>query len=139
MSRYNTIPPKNIDEYIAIQPQAFQQTLQEMRSIIHAVVPDAEEMISYRIPSFKYLYMLVGFGVSKDYCSFYTMSSTLTKKIKEALKGVNVSGSTLHFKPGEKLPVALIKKIVQIRLKENKERAMVKKAKCPFLPYGLIC
>jgi uncharacterized protein YdhG (YjbR/CyaY superfamily) len=120
--------PKNIDDYIAMQPQAFHETLHQLRAIIKSAAPEAEEVISYQLPAFKYHYMLVSFGASKQYCSLYTMSSTLTKTMKDELKGVKVSGTTLHFEPGTRLPVSLIKKIVKIRLNENKERAMMKKS-----------
>ena len=127
MSRSNPTTPLNIDDYIAMQPEAFRPTLEELRAIIKSVVPKAEESISYQIPGFKYHYMLVGIGANKKYCSLYTMSSTLIKELKGELKGVTVSGMTLHFLPGSKLPTALIKKIVKMRAKENETRALSKK------------
>jgi uncharacterized protein YdhG (YjbR/CyaY superfamily) len=71
--------------------------------------------------------MLVGFGVNKKYCSLYTMSPSLVKAMKDDLKDVKVSGATVHFDPNEKLPVALIKKIVKARMKENEALAALKK------------
>src|SRR6478752_7708427 len=127
MSRSNTSTPLNMDDYIAMQPESFRPTLEELRAIIKSVVPEAEESISYQIPGFKYHYMLVGIGANKKYCSLYTMSSTLTKELKEELKGVTVSGMTIHFLPGSKLPVTLIKKKVKMRAKENETRASAKK------------
>jgi uncharacterized protein YdhG (YjbR/CyaY superfamily) len=57
------------------------------------------------------------------------MSPTLVKAMKDELKTVKLSGATIHFSPDEKLPVALIKKIVKARMKENKELAEVKEKK----------
>lgn len=71
--------------------------------------------------------MLVGIGTTKEYCSFYTMSSKLTKQIKHELKGYKLSGTTLHFKPDEALPVNLITRIVLLRLQENETIAISKK------------
>ena len=122
-----TAPVKNIDEYIAAQPQEYRATLEELRSIIRTLVPDAEESFSYQVPCFKYLYMLVGIGVNKNYCSLYVMSPPLGKELKDELQNVKVSGATIHFPPGEKLPVALIKKIVKARIKQNKELAAARK------------
>ncbi len=127
MSRSNLSTPLNIGDYIAMQPEIFRDTLEELRAIIKSVVPKAEELISYQVPSFKHHYMLVGIGVNKKYCSLYTMSSTLTKELKDELKGVTVSGMTLHFLPGAKLPTALVKKIVKARAKENETKALTKK------------
>jgi len=127
MSRHNEAEPQTIDEYIAMQTEQFRPGLYELRSVIKAMVPQAEEMISYQVPSFKYHYMLVGIGVNKKYLSFYPMSSSLTKKIGDELKGIKISGATLHFIPGEPLPKALIEKIVRLRMQENELRAMKKK------------
>lgn len=118
-----------VDDYIAVQPQEFQATLGELRSIISAAAPQAEELISYQVPCFKYHYMLVGFGTNKKFCSLYTMNPPLVQGLKEEIKnaGASISGSTIHFAPGKKLPVALIKKIVKHRMHENEVRATAKK------------
>lgn len=117
-----------VDEYIAGQPDAHRATLEQLRAIIQSVVPKGTaEMISYQVPSFKHIYMLVGMGANKDYCSLYTMSPGLIKSLKDDLAKVKVSGTTLHFLPGKPLPAALIKKIVKARVKENEEKAMARK------------
>ena len=121
--------PQNSDEYIAQQPAEFRATLEELRSIILATVPQVAESISYQIPCYKYLYMLVGIGVNKKYCSFYVMSPGLVKTMKEELKDIKVSGSTLHFKPNETLPIDLIRKIILTRMSHNEILAQSKKNK----------
>lgn len=127
MSRNNTIEPQNIDEYIAMQPENFRGTLEEIRDIIRTIAPEATEMISYQVPAFKWHNMLVGFGVNKKFCSLYPMSNSINQKMVEDLKGQKVSGTTLHFVPGAPLPVDLIKKIVLTRKLENEEKASSKK------------
>lgn len=96
--------PRDAEEYIAQQPPEFRPTLEELRTIIFDTAPQAIESISYQLPCYKYLYMLVGIGVNKKYCSFYTMNPGLVKTLKEDLKDIKVSGSTLHFSPGQPLP-----------------------------------
>jgi uncharacterized protein YdhG (YjbR/CyaY superfamily) len=118
---------RSIDEYISLQPDVFRPMLGKFLTIIKSMVPEAEESISYQIPCFRYHYMLVGFGVNKKYCSFYTMSPSLIKTMKEELKHIKQSGATLHFPPDEKLPVALIKKIIKARMKENEALAASRK------------
>lgn len=92
-------------------------------------MPDAEEMFSYQVHCFKHIYMLVGIGTTKEYCSLYTMSSKLVKQIKNELIGCKISGMTLHFAPNEPLPVEIITRIVLARVQENEARAMMKKKK----------
>jgi uncharacterized protein YdhG (YjbR/CyaY superfamily) len=119
-------PIVTIDDYIALQPEEFRPMLAQLRAIVLSIVPEAKESISYQVPCFKYIYMLVGIGVSKKYCSFYTMSPSLTKALKEDLKGFRVSGSTIHFVPQEPLPVPLIEKIIKARVKENRDKSFSK-------------
>jgi uncharacterized protein YdhG (YjbR/CyaY superfamily) len=126
MSRHNELEPQSIDEYINMQPAQFKPGLHELRSIIKSLVPQAEEMISYQVPCFKYHYMLVGIGVNKKYLSLYPMTSSLIKKMGDELKGIKISGTTLHFVPGEPLPRTLIEKIVRIRIQENEIKAISK-------------
>lgn len=120
-------PPKNAEEYIAQQQVEFRATLKKLRSIILTTVPQAVESISYQIPCYKYLYMLVGIGVNKKYCSFYVMNPGLVKTLKNELKDIKTSGSTLHFAPDEPLPVNLIKKIILTRASQNEILALSKK------------
>ncbi|GAA4314768.1 iron chaperone [Mucilaginibacter gynuensis] len=114
--------PKTIDEYIAQQPEAFRETLTELRAIIKGLVPQATETISYRVPCFKYLYMLVGMGVNKNSCSMYVMSPPLLKQMQSELKqhkNIKVAGSTIHFTLRLPLPLELIQQIVLARVAEN--------------------
>ena len=127
MSRHNESQPQTIDEYIAMQPGAFQPMLQELRAIIKSIAPQAEELISYQVPSFKWHYMLVGFGVNKKFCSLYPMSTSINQKMADELNGIKISGTTLHFVPGQPLPTELIKKIVSTRVQENETKAALKK------------
>ena len=123
MAKINPTTSKDVDNYIMAHQEPFLSCLQQLRAIIQSAAPKAEEMISYGVPSFKYHYMLVGIGANKKACSFFVMSSTLLKEIAEDLKGYKCNTGTIYFNPEDKLPVALIKKIVKLRLKENEERA----------------
>lgn len=125
-ANHGNAPPLNFDQYVLLQPEEFRVGLNRMREIILSVVPQAEESISYQIPCFKYLYMLVGIGTNKNSCSFYTMSPPLIKQLKDELKDINVSGATLHFEPNKPLPEDLIVKIVKARMKQNESLAMSK-------------
>ena len=125
-ANHGNAPPLNFDQYVSMQPEEFRVGLNRMREIILSVVPQAEESISYQIPCFKYLYMLVGVGTNKNSCSFYTMSPPLVKQLKDELKDIKVSGATLHFEPNKPVPEDLIVKIVKARMKQNESLAMSK-------------
>ncbi len=119
----SVLPPgaNPIDEYIAHQPEAYRAKLMEIRAIVLSVVPDAEQLISYQVPSFKYIYMLVGMGVTKTHCSLYIMSSVLSKKLKQQSGFEGLKGTTLHFDLSSPLPTDLIKQIVALRVAENEQ------------------
>lgn len=120
-------PPTTIDEYISQCAKEVQPYLTQIRELVLSECPDAEEKISYQIPTFQYYYGLVGFGETKNGFSFYTMNPELVKILSPTWEGISYKGSTLHFKPGKELPEEVLRDIVRRRMIENKERALAKK------------
>ena len=119
--------PYAFNDYLSTQPAEFRPCLNELRNLIKAITPNAEEVFSYQVHCFKQINMLVGIGTTREYCCLYTMSSKLVKQIKDELKGCKMSGMTLHFKPGKPLPADIITRIVLLRLRENEAIATGKK------------
>jgi uncharacterized protein YdhG (YjbR/CyaY superfamily) len=113
--------------YLLTHEERFRPCLVELYQLIKSIVPDAEETFSYQVHCFKYIYMLVGIGSNKQYCSLYTMSSNLIKQIKSELVGFKISGMTLHFNSDEPLPTGIITRIVLARMQENEALAMKRK------------
>lgn len=66
---------KDIDSYIATFPEDVQQILEQIRSVIKNSVPEAEEVISYNMPAFKYHGILVYFAGYKNHIGFYALPS----------------------------------------------------------------
>lgn len=111
------------EAYIAGQPEAFQRTLRELRALIQSEVTEAQERISYGVIVYRLHTDLVGLGVTKRACSFYTMSPDLMARMVDDLGSVKRSGATLHLPPGEPLPDVLLRMIVRARVRANEERA----------------
>jgi uncharacterized protein YdhG (YjbR/CyaY superfamily) len=109
---------KTIDEYIKKFPSEVQKLLEEMRETIHAAAPEAAEVISYGIPTFKLNGNLVHFGGFKDHIGFFPTSSGIAA-FKKELAGYNVSKGTVQFPLEQPIPYGLVKKIVKFRVKEN--------------------
>jgi uncharacterized protein YdhG (YjbR/CyaY superfamily) len=105
--------------FLTTQEPQFRACLTALHGLIKSIVPEAEETLSYQVHCFKYIYMLVGIGANKKYCSLYTMSSKLVPQIKNELTVCKISGTTLHFKPDEPLPAEIITRIVLARMQEN--------------------
>ncbi len=122
MKSYSTV-----DEYIALAEPKVKKALKDIRKTIKTTAPKAEEVISYQIPGYKYHGMLVFFAAWKDHISLYPApwSAVSLKKEMSAYEG---SKGTIKFPIGEPMPLALIKKMVKYRVKENEERAALKRA-----------
>jgi uncharacterized protein YdhG (YjbR/CyaY superfamily) len=118
---------KTVEDYIAGKPPDKAKMLRQIRKIVRSTCPEADEVINYRIPCYKHFGLVVGFGVQKSGCSFYTMNNKILSSFSAELKNIKFKGATIHFDPQEKLPVALLKKIIKFRIKENEERNWLKK------------
>ncbi len=116
-------PAKDVDEYIAKAPKEAQEVLEKLRKAIRDAAPMAEEVISYRIPTYKYHGSLVHFAAFKNHSSFIVVDKSILETFKSELEDYNTSGTTIQFSAENQLPEALVKKIVKTRLKENEARA----------------
>jgi len=118
---------KSMDEYIATFPDETQKILKELRATIKAAAPNAEEKISYNIPTFalngKYLIYFAGW---KNHVSLYPIPTGTEAFNKEISKYAEGKG-TLKFPLDKPLPLKLITKIVKLRVSENLQRADNKK------------
>ena len=108
----------DIDLYVKQFPAATQKQLNKLRNIIKAAAPDAEEMISYKMPAYKLHGMLVYFAGYKAHIGFYPTPSGI-KNFLPKLKGYKCSKAAIQFPIDQPLPEALIKEIVLFRIKEN--------------------
>ena len=114
------IKANSVDEYLANLPEEERAALEKLRKTIKSIVPDAVEVISYRIPVFRYKGRpLVGFGAARNHCSFFVMSSTVIPAFKEKLKSYDTAKGTVHFPANKPLPATLVKMIVKARIAEN--------------------
>jgi uncharacterized protein YdhG (YjbR/CyaY superfamily) len=116
-------PAKDVDEYIAAAPKETREVLEKLRKTIKAAAPMAEEIISYRIPTYKYHGSLVHFAAFKNHSSFIVVDKSILETFKNELEDYYTSGTTIRFSAENPLPEALVKKIVKTRLKENEARA----------------
>ena len=117
--------PKTIDEYIAAFPPEVQAILRKIRATIKKAAPDAEERISYQMPTFTLNGPLVYFGAFKKHIGLYPPirgDENLMGEISiyEGEKG------NLRFPLDKPIPYALISKIVKVRIRENQGRVGTK-------------
>ncbi len=111
-----------VDEYLAAVPPDARAALERLRATIRAVVPDATEVISYQIPTFRHRGSLVAFAAFQDHCSFFVMSPAVMKAHEKELARYDTSKGTIHFPAEKPLPAALVRKLVKARIAENEAR-----------------
>jgi len=107
-----------IDEYISQFPKEVQKKLQELRKVIREAAPQAEEKISYKMPTFYLRGNLVHFAAYSGHIGFYPAPSGI-EAFKEELAGYKTSKGAIQFPVDEDLPLELIRKIVLYRVEEN--------------------
>jgi uncharacterized protein YdhG (YjbR/CyaY superfamily) len=122
-----THKPNNIDEYIAGFDIETQKLLKQVRATIKKAAPDAEETISYSIPSFnlngKYL---VYFAAFKNHIGLYPVP-TKEKSFEKDFASYKTSGKgTIQFPLNKPMPLSLITKIVKFKIKERLKKAKQK-------------
>jgi uncharacterized protein YdhG (YjbR/CyaY superfamily) len=104
--------PKTIDEYLAILGSEQRAALQRLREIILETIPEAEECISYGVPSFRLKgRFLLAFGATPKHCAFYP--GAVVDAHKEELEGFSTSKGTIRFQPDRPLPKTLVRKLVR--------------------------
>ena len=104
--------PQNIDEYIASQDEALQPRLIEIRNLIHAAIPDAQERISWSLPTYWKGKNLIHFAASKKHLGLYPGDEAIAHFADE-LKTYDVSKGTIRFPYDAGLPAELIQKIAR--------------------------
>lgn len=117
--------PKTIDEYIAGFPEDVQAILQKIRQTIKAAAPNAEEAISYQMPTFKLKGNLVHFAAFKNHIGFYPVPSGI-EQFKEELAVFKQGKGSVQFPLDKPMPYDLIRRIVVFRVEEALAHAAAK-------------
>ena len=117
-----TKKPSSIDEYIAGFPKETQEVLGHIRTIIKKAAPAAEETISYAMPAFTlnktYLVYFAGY---KNHISLYPAPGG-NEAFEKEIAAYRSGKGTVQFPLGKVLPIDLITKIVNYRIKENSKQ-----------------
>lgn len=111
----DTRPAETIDDYIAAFPTDVQALLQKVRRTIRKAAPDAQEAISYRIPTFKlngrYLIYFAGF---KKHIGVYPVDAGGAEFDNELARYAS-GKATLKFPLDQPIPFDLIAKVVKVK------------------------
>ncbi len=112
---------ESVDEYIHSFPKPVQKKLRDLRKAIRELAPDAEEKISYQIPTFYLDRNLIHFAAYAKHIGFYPTSSGV-RAFKSKLSKYKYSRGAIQFPLDQPLPMGLIRKIVRFRIREETKK-----------------
>lgn len=108
---------REVDDYLAGLEEPKRSTLEALRRSIRAVVPDAEEGISYGVPAFRVGGKVVaGFAAFKDHLAYLPHSGEVLAGLGDHLTGYRRTKSSLHFGIDAPLPDDLVRRLVEAKL-----------------------
>lgn len=115
----NNICMSVIDEYLSKLPRPQKSALERIHKIVKKTVPDAEEVISYGMPAFKYKKRpLIYLGAFKNHMSIYPASGSILKIMGDRLEKFRTSKGTLRFSKEKPIPEAVIREMLLLRVDE---------------------
>jgi uncharacterized protein YdhG (YjbR/CyaY superfamily) len=113
------VSAEEIDEYLSALDEPKRSTLQALRHTILEVVPDAEQVISYRVPAFRVgAKVVAGFAAFKNHLSYLPFSGSVLEQLADELHGYTMTSGALHFPVDRPLSKTLVEKLIAVRLQE---------------------
>ncbi len=109
---------QSVDEYISALPDPARGAIAGLREAIRQAAPQADEVISYNMPAYRWNGMLVWFAAFKKHIGFYPKPSAIAA-FKRQLEPYKTSKGAIQFPIGQPMPLRLVKQIVEFRLDEN--------------------
>jgi len=108
-----------VDAYLAALEEPKQSTLRALRDTILAVIPEAEQCISYAVPTFKVRgKAIAGFAAFKNHLSYFPHSGSVIPELRSELAPYKASKGTLQFPIEEPLPKTVVEKLVVVRMRQ---------------------
>ncbi len=114
---------KSINEYHKAFTGDTLKRMETIRALVHKIVPEIQEVISYQIPAFKIgekFYLIYYCAFSKHLTLSSVWSEAFLKEFEVDLKGMKVSKYVIQFPHDKPLPIGLIKRILKFRKAEYK-------------------
>jgi uncharacterized protein YdhG (YjbR/CyaY superfamily) len=114
LAKYQTV-----DEYMATLPDDRRAVMEQLRATIRAAAPDATEAISYNMPAFRLDgQFFVSYEAFKRHYSLFPWTDAMLAELREAVKPYAVGKGTLRFPADKAIPLALVTRIIEVRLRE---------------------
>jgi uncharacterized protein YdhG (YjbR/CyaY superfamily) len=113
------VSTNEIDQYLRTLDEPKRAALAQLRDTIVAIVPDAEQCISYGMPAFRLRgKTIAGFAAFKSHLSYLPHSGSVIAQLAEETEGYTKTKGSLHFPVDKPLPKKLVKKLLDARMAE---------------------
>ena len=110
---------QEVDQYLEALEEPKRTTLAQLRDTILAILPEADQGISYGVPAFKVRgKTIAGFAAFKNHLSYLPHSGSVFPELSDELQGYSTSSGALRFGIGEPLPAPLVRKLIAVRLQQ---------------------
>lgn len=114
---------KTVSSYIANFPKPVQAMMKQLRTTIKSTAPKATELISYDIPFYQYKSpgypgRMIYFAAYKSHIGVYVVPRKVPIALAKQMAKYKAAKATLQFPIGTKIPLAMIKQLVRLRMKE---------------------
>lgn len=119
-----------VDAIHAALPPSIRKSLESIRRAVHAAAPGAEEFLTYGMPAVRYEGKpLVAWRAAAKHCAFHPLSGQTVAACAELLGGFQTSPGTVRFSPDHPLPAAIVARMVELRIAENRALDAAKSGK----------
>jgi uncharacterized protein YdhG (YjbR/CyaY superfamily) len=113
------VSAQEVDQYLEALEEPKRTTLAQLRDTILAILPEADQGISYGVPAFKVRgKTIAGFAAFKNHLSYLPHSGSVFPELSDELQGYSTSSGALRFGIGEPLPAPLVRKLIAVRLQQ---------------------
>jgi uncharacterized protein YdhG (YjbR/CyaY superfamily) len=117
------VSAQEVDDYLRGLPEPKRSTLETLRRTILEVIPDAEQVISYRVPAFRlHGKTVAGIAAFQNHLSYLPFSGSVLGRLGTQLDGFTMTKSSLHFPVDRPLPKPLVKALIEARLADIRSR-----------------
>jgi uncharacterized protein YdhG (YjbR/CyaY superfamily) len=111
----------SVDDYIRSFPEEDREILEKLRQTIKAAAPEAEEVISYQMPTFRLRGILAHFAAFPHHIGFYPTPAGI-QAFKQELAAYKKAKGSVQFPKDQPIPYDLVRRIIQHRVRENLDK-----------------